>query len=104
MGDDAASAPTWIRLDLSDAPSASQRQMKRNSGTMKITIEDRAQALGNKLRDRLALAAELRCPEHGEKVVAVAIAARENGWFDARWTTCCEKLEKQAKAIVKERC
>jgi hypothetical protein len=34
----------------------------------------------------------------------VSLDERENGWFDARWVTCCERLEQQAAAIVKERC
>jgi hypothetical protein len=71
---------------------------------MKITIEDRGPGLREKLRERLDRAARLRCTEHGEAVVAVSIHARENGWFDALWVTCCEALERQATAIVKERC
>jgi hypothetical protein len=72
---------------------------------MRITIEDRGTSvLRDRLRDRLEHAARLRCEEHGQTVVAVSIHGRENGWFDARWTTCCEGLERQAVAIVKERC
>ena len=71
---------------------------------MRITIEDRGQMLGGRLRERLDRAASLRCSEHGQPVTAVTINARENGWFDSRWTTCCEGLEQQAMAIVKERC
>ncbi len=71
---------------------------------MKITIEDRGPALADRLRARLETAALLRCDEHGEPVVAVTIRARENGWFDATWITCCERLIQQATAIVKERC
>ena len=72
---------------------------------MKITVEDRGrQTLRERLSDRLADAARLRCVEHDQTVVAVAIHARENGWFDSHWTTCCEALERQAVAIVKERC
>jgi len=71
---------------------------------MTVHIEDRAHILGNRLRDRLDSAALLRCTEHGEPVTAVIIHARENGWFDAIWTTCCERLERQASAIVKGRC
>lgn len=70
---------------------------------MKITVEDRGQSLREKLRERLALAAHLRCKEHGQSVVSVSIHARENGWFDAQWTTCCDALQQQAMAIVKER-
>jgi len=71
---------------------------------MKITIEDRGPALGDKLRERLTYASRLRCDEHGEPVVAVKIVGRENGWFDSTWTTCCDGLTRQATAIVKERC
>ncbi len=73
---------------------------------MKITIvdRDRGQGLRERLRERLDRAARLRCAEHEQPVVAVTIHARENGWFDARWTTCCDTLERQAVAIVKERC
>jgi hypothetical protein len=71
---------------------------------MRVSIVDREQSLEARLRDRLDRAALLRCPEHGQAPVSVTIHARENGWFDARWTTCCEGLEQQAAAIVKERC
>jgi hypothetical protein len=72
---------------------------------MKINIEDRGTALlRERLRDRLDTAASLRCSDHGEQVVAVTIHSRENGWFDTQWTTCCEGLERQARAVVKERC
>jgi hypothetical protein len=71
---------------------------------MKVSIHDREQTIQHRLRERLEQASRLRCPDHDEKVVAVTIHARENGWFDARWTTCCEALERQALAIVKERC
>lgn len=71
---------------------------------MRITIQDRDMRLRERLRDRLDRAALLRCADHDQAVVAVTIHARENGWFDARWTTCCETLERQAAAIVKERC
>lgn len=71
---------------------------------MKITVEDRGRStLQERLRDRLDHAARLRCAEHDQSVVAVSIHARENGWFDAQWVTCCEVLERQAVAIVKER-
>ena len=71
---------------------------------MRVTIEDRAGArLRERLQQRLAVAAELRCTEHDRRIVSVSIHARENGWFDATWTTCCESLEQQAVAIVKER-
>jgi len=71
---------------------------------MQITIVDRELNLRERLRDRLDLAARLLCLEHGQPVTAVTIHARENGWFDSRWTTCCESLERNAMAIVKERC
>ena len=70
---------------------------------MKITVADTEMRLRERLRVRLDRAAQLRCDEHGQPVVSVTIYGRENGWFDARWTTCCESLEKQAVAIVKDR-
>ena len=78
--------------------------MKATAEVMQVTIKDRGQSrLRMLLRERLEQAAQLRCPEHGEKIVGVSINERENGWFDARWTTCCEALERQAIAIVKDR-
>lgn len=71
---------------------------------MKITVEGRSPGLHERLRPRLDLAATLRCSKHGLPVTAVIINDRENGWFDSRWTTCCEELKQQAAAIVKERC
>jgi len=71
---------------------------------MQITVVDRGLSLRERLRERLDLAAQLQCAEHGQPVVAVTIHAQENGWFDSRWTTCCESLEQRAAAIVKERC
>jgi hypothetical protein len=71
---------------------------------MQITVIDRGLRLRERLHDRLESAARLLCPDHGQPVVAVTIHARENGWFDSRWTTCCATLEQQAVAIVKERC
>ncbi len=71
---------------------------------MKINIAGLGLALQERLRERLERAAELRCTEHGQPIVSVTIYGRENGWFDARWTTCCETLEQQAVAIVKDRC
>ena len=68
--------------------------------TMRITVEDR----GPSLRERLDRASRLWCNEHHQAVVAVSIHARENGWFDSTWTTCCEGLERQAAAILKDRC
>jgi hypothetical protein len=72
---------------------------------MQITIVDRGRTtLRDRLTDRLEHASRLRCDEHGQPVVSVSIHARENGWFDSQWTTCCESLERQAVAIVKDRC
>ena len=71
---------------------------------MNVTINDRSASLRTRLAERLERASNLRCTEHDQAVTAVAIHARENGWFDSRWTTCCESLERQATAIVKERC
>jgi len=78
--------------------------MSGSTQTMQITIIDRGMSLHDRLHDRLDRAAALKCVEHGQPVVAVMIHARENGWFESRWTTCCESLEQQAAAIVKERC
>lgn len=71
---------------------------------MRITIDERGVGLRDRLRERLARAADLRCDEHGQPVIAVKIADRENGWFDSLFTTCCDGLTQQAAAIVKERC
>lgn len=73
--------------------------------TMRIVLEERgSSSLRERLRERLDLAAQLRCTEHGRRVLQVTIHGRENGWFDSRWTTCCDALERQAAAILKERC
>jgi hypothetical protein len=74
------------------------------SPKMTITIKDLGPSVRERLSDRLHQAAELKCAEHGQAPVAVTINGRENGWFDSRWTTCCEGLEQQASAIVKQRC
>ena len=71
---------------------------------MRVTVIDRGLKLRELLRDRLDRAGELLCVEHGQPVVAVTIHGRENGWFDATWITCCESLQRQAAAIVKQRC
>jgi hypothetical protein len=71
---------------------------------MRIAITDRGPALRDRLRTRLEQAAQLRCGEHGEPVYSVTIHGRENGWFDSTWSTCCDDLERQATAIVKDRC
>ncbi len=72
--------------------------------TMKINIADLGPGMRARLQERLDRAAQLRCAEHDQPVVSVTIYGRENGWFDARWTTCCEALEREAVSIVKERC
>lgn len=71
---------------------------------MHDTIVDRGLRLRERLSDRLDRAAELLCAEQSQPVVAVTIHGRENGWFDSTWITCCESLERQAAAIVKQRC
>ena len=78
--------------------------MSAATETMRITIIDRGMRLRDRLRERLERAAELLCPEHGQPVVAVTIHGRENGWFDASWVACCASLERQAVAIVRDRC
>ena len=75
-----------------------------SANAMQITIQDRTMTLRERLRERLDRTAQLRCGEHDQPVVAVTIHYRENGWFDSQWTTCCEVLERQAAAIVRERC
>ena len=71
---------------------------------MRITIIDRGMRLRDRLRERLDQAAALLCPEHGQAVIAVTIHGRENGWFDSSWVTCCANLEREALAIVRDRC
>jgi 2-keto-3-deoxy-galactonokinase len=71
---------------------------------MKITYGELSVTLRERLPERLERAAQLRCAEHGQPVVAVTIHGRENGWFDSVWTTCCAALQTQAAAIVKARC
>ena len=78
--------------------------MKAAVKEMHITVVDRELMLRQRLSERLDRVAGILCLEHGQPVVAVTIHARENGWFDSRWTTCCQGLEQQAVAIVKERC
>jgi hypothetical protein len=78
--------------------------MSSTTQAMNITVIDHGPTLRERLRPRLEQAAQLRCPEHDQAPVSVTIVGRENGWFDSRWTTCCEGLEQQAVAIVKERC
>lgn len=71
---------------------------------MRIAINERGPELRERLRDRFERVAELRCPEHGQPVLAVTVHSRENGWFDSMWTTCCADLERQATGILKNRC
>ena len=71
---------------------------------MRIAITDRALEIRGRLRERLDQAAQLRCPKHDQSVVAVTIHARENGWFESTWITCCADLERRAATIVKDRC
>ncbi len=71
---------------------------------MILRIEDRSEELQRRLRERLALAETLVCAEHGQAIEAMTIHGFGNGWFDARYTTCCAALEAEAAAIVKERC
>jgi len=71
---------------------------------MKVTINGSPLTLRERLQGRLERASLLRCARHDQPIVAVTIHGRENGWFDSRFTTCCEDLERQAMAIVKERC
>ena len=71
---------------------------------MHVVVKDRGHGLRERLRTRLEQVERLRCPEHNQAVVAVTIHERENGWFDSTWTTCCSALEREAAAIVKNRC
>jgi hypothetical protein len=77
--------------------------MSAPSGVMRVSFNDRGPELRLRLRTRLERAAQLRCPEHDQPVVAITIHARENGWFDSVWVTCCPDLERRAAAIVKNR-
>ncbi|HEX2835362.1 MAG TPA: hypothetical protein VHW00_20275 [Thermoanaerobaculia bacterium] len=70
---------------------------------MQVSFKDRGPELRERLRNRLERAAQLRCLEHDQSVVAITIHARENGWFDSLWVTCCLDLERRAAAIVKDR-
>lgn len=78
--------------------------MSVSADVMRIAVNDRGPELRERLRDRLDRAAQLRCREHGQPVFAVTIHARENGWFDSTWITCCADLERQATSILKDRC
>ena len=74
------------------------------TNAMRVAVRDRAQELRQRLRSRLDEASRLRCPEHDQGVTAVMIDARENGWFDCTWTTCCAGLEQSASLVLKNRC
>jgi len=78
--------------------------LRREFTRLRITIKDRTGQLRERLRGSLENAEQLLCAEHGQPVVAVTIHGRENGWFDCMWTTCCERLEQRAAAILKLRC
>lgn len=78
--------------------------MNATIATMRITVNERGPRIRERLSERLGQAAELRCDEHGQGVIAVEIHARENGWFDSMWTTCCDSLERRAATIVRQRC
>jgi hypothetical protein len=82
---------------------AGDRHMKAPADVMQVAVNDRGPELRERLRSRLEQAAQLRCPEHDQPVIAVTIHARENGWFDSTWITCCPDLERQATGIVKDR-
>ena len=71
---------------------------------MQITFDDKHARVRDRLRERLERVGELRCADHQQAVIGVIINARENGWFDSRWTTCCEKLEREATKILGSRC
>jgi hypothetical protein len=77
--------------------------MNAQVAVMRVAVNDRGPELRERLRSRLDSVAELRCPKHDQPVIAVTIHARENGWFDSTWTTCCADLERRATAIVKDR-
>ena len=71
---------------------------------MRVTITDWDPVQAARLTERLSRAGRMRCPVHGQRPTAVTIHGRENGWFDSRWTTCCETLELQVMKIVTKRC
>jgi serine/threonine protein kinase len=104
----AACAPLISQSDFADRSAyggtGAESVARIPEDAIKITIDERGLGLRDRLRERLERAASLRCDEHGQSVLAVKIADRENGWFDSLWTTCCEPLTNRAAAIVKERC
>lgn len=71
---------------------------------IRITLKDRRAMFGGRLQARLGRVEKLRCEEHGQPVLAVVIDTHENGWFDSRWTTCCDTLERAATKILGIRC
>ncbi len=85
-------------------PHDRERSMTATVDTMIITIEDPSSPGARDCATGSIWLPNCAVPNMDEPVVAVTILGRENGWFDSRWTTCCEGLEKQAVAILKERC
>ncbi len=77
--------------------------MNAPANVMRVAVNDRGSDLQERLRSRLEQVAQLRCREHDQPVIAVTVHARENGWFESTWTTCCPDLERRATAIVKDR-
>jgi hypothetical protein len=77
--------------------------MNAPANVMRVAVNDRGPELRERLRSRLEQVAELRCQEHDQPVIAVTVHAREHGWFESTWTTCCPELERRAAAIVKDR-
>lgn len=91
--------------DASSAPRGAGGGALNAVAQMQITIVDRGRpTLRDRIQERLDRAAALRCEDHDRPVVAVHIHARENGWFDVQWVTCCDSLESRARAIVRDRC
>ena len=70
---------------------------------MKVTFQSSRLAPDDRLRERLSRIDALRCPVHGDGVEAVTITRFENGWFDSRWTTCCDGLSATAATIIGQR-
>lgn len=70
---------------------------------MKVTVQSSRPAPDDRLRDRLSRIGALRCSVHGGGVEAVTITRFENGWFDSRWTTCCDDLTTRAASIIGSR-
>lgn len=70
---------------------------------MNVTVDDRLAMLRPQLNERLTRVGALRCAVHDEPVGAVTINARENGWFDSRWTTCCDAFERRVSSVLGSR-